>query len=78
MIITDSGFWVALVNPDDNHHQTAVNTLSKINEPLITTYPVITEVCHLLLKRRGKKSMLAFIDTYRWKNTHPFSNLLCL
>lgn len=53
MIITDSGFWVALVNPDDNHHQTAVHTLVNINEPLITTYPVITEVCHLLLKRRG-------------------------
>ncbi len=139
MIITDSGFWVALVNPDDNHHQVAVGILAKINEPLITTYPVITEVCHLLLKRRGQKSMLAFIEsyqqdafsvfqidtlhhkqrilalmqqyadlpmdfadaslvllaeqlghgrilstdkrdfhTYRWKNTQPFSNLLCL
>ena len=139
MIITDSGFWVALVNPDDNHHQVAVHALAKINEPLITTYPVITEVCHLLLKRRGQKSMLAFIEsyqqdafsvfqidtlhhkqrifalmqqyadlpmdfadaslvllaeqlghgrilstdkrdfhTYRWKNTQPFSNLLCL
>ena len=53
MIITDSGFWVALVNPDDSHHQDAVHALAKINEPLITTYPVITEVCHLLLKRRG-------------------------
>ena len=139
MIITNSGFWVALVNPDDNHHQVVVGILAKINEPLITTYPVITEVCHLLLKRRGQKSMLAFIEsfqqdafsvfqidtlhhkqrifalmqqyadlpmdfpdpslillaeqlghgrilntdkrdfhTYRWKNTQPFSNLLCL
>lgn len=139
MIITDSGFWVTLVNPDDNHHQVVVSALAKINEPLITTYPVITEVCHLLLKRRGQKSMLAFIEsfqqdafsvfqidtllhkqrifalmqqyadlpmdfadatlvllaeqlghgrilstdkrdfhTYRWKNTQPFSNLLCI
>jgi predicted nucleic acid-binding protein len=39
--------------------------LSKINEPLITTYPVITEVCHLLLKRRGKASMLSFVETYK-------------
>jgi len=137
MIITDSGFWVALVNPDDNHHPIAVKTLAKINEPLITTEPVITEVCHLLLKRRGRHSMLAFMDsyqqdafsvfqinphnkhrifslmqqyadlpmdfadaslvllaeqlghgrilstdkrdfhTYRWKNTQPFTNLLC-
>jgi predicted nucleic acid-binding protein len=34
MIITDSGFWVALVNPDDTHHKIAVKTLAKINEPL--------------------------------------------
>ena len=65
MIITDSGFWVALVNPDDNLHQVVVGFLAKINEPLITTYPVITEVCHLLLKRRGQKSMLAFIESYQ-------------
>lgn len=138
MIITDSGFWVALVNPDDKHHKIAVDTLATINEPLITTCPVLTEVCHLLLKRSGKMSMLAFIEiyqqdafavfqidtlqhkqrifalmrqyadlpmdfadaslvllaehlgngrilstdkrdfhTYRWKNTQPFSNLLC-
>ena len=65
MIITDSGFWIALVNPDDNHHQVAVRVLPKINEPLITTYPVITEVCHLLLKRCGQKSMLTFIESYQ-------------
>ena len=58
MIITDSGFWIALVNPNDNHHKSAIQSLTKINEPLVTTYPVITEVCHLLLKRCGKKSML--------------------
>jgi len=65
MIITDSGFWVALVNPDDKHHQIAINILAIINEPLITTYPVMTEVCHLLLKRRGTQSMLAFMDSYQ-------------
>jgi predicted nucleic acid-binding protein len=65
MIIADTGFWVALVNPKDDYHQVAINTLSKINEPLITTYPVITEVCHLLLKRRGKASMLSFVETYK-------------
>ena len=54
-----------MVNPDDHHHATALNALSAIDEPLVTTYPVITEVCHLLLKRRGIKSMLAFIESYR-------------
>ncbi|OQW93271.1 MAG: VapC toxin family PIN domain ribonuclease, partial [Beggiatoa sp. IS2] len=65
MIIADAGFWVALVNPKDDYHQVAINTLSKINEPLISTYPVITEVCHLLLKRRGKASMLSFVESYK-------------
>jgi predicted nucleic acid-binding protein len=65
MIIADSGFWIALVNPDDKYHQIALTTLEKINEPLISTYPVITEVCHLLLKRRGKLSMLSFVKSYQ-------------
>jgi len=65
MIIADSGFWVALVNPDDKHHQIAVRILKKIDEPLITTYPVITEVCHLLLKLRVKMSMLSFVESYQ-------------
>lgn len=65
MIIADSGFWVALVNPDDKYHQVAESTLININEPLITTLPVMTEVCHLLLKRRGQQSMLSFIESYR-------------
>ena len=43
----------------------AIHTLAKIDEPLITTYPVITEVCHLLLKRRGSQAMLAFIESYQ-------------
>ena len=65
MIITDSGFWIALVNPNDTHHQSVIQTLTKITEPLITTYPVLTEVCHLLLKRRGRKSMLSFMESYQ-------------
>lgn len=65
MIITDSGFWVALVNPNDKYHQLALTKLANVNEPLITTYPVVTEVCHLLLKRQGKSSMLAFMESYR-------------
>lgn len=73
MIIADTGFWVALVNSDDHYHQTAIKTVAKINEPLITTDSVITEVCHLLLKRRGKKSMLAFVESYQRNAFHIFS-----
>jgi len=137
MIIADTGFWVALGNDKDEYHLQAISVLEKINDSLITTYPVITEVCHLLLKRSGKNAMLKFIEfhfqskdleifqielshkarifklmqkysdlpmdladaslvllaeelghgrilstdkrdfhTYRWKNHHPFENLL--
>ena len=107
------------------------------SEKLISTYPVITEVCHISLQRQGIKAQINFVKmyqlgafdvfeipkvdkqrvlflmqqyadlpmdfadaslvllaeylghgrilstdkrdfhTYRWKNTQPFSNLLC-
>ena len=138
MIIADTGFWVALSNDRDKHHELAIDALNGLNEPLITTWPVLTETCHLLLKRRGIEAELGFIcslqqgafmifdlreehrslllrlmekyadlpmdladaslvilaeelhegrilstdrrdfQTYRWKNTAPFTNLLLL
>ncbi len=65
MIIADTGFWVALGNPKDDAHTLAVRVFSRLEEPLITTWPVITEVCHLLLKRRGIAAQLQFIELYR-------------
>jgi predicted nucleic acid-binding protein len=38
--------------------------LDNLTEPLITTWPVLTEVCHLLLKRRGINAELGFIRSY--------------
>jgi predicted nucleic acid-binding protein len=138
MIIADTGFWVALANDRDKYHELAVDALSELDEPLVTTWPVLTETCHLLLKRRGIEAELGFIrsfqqgafmvfdlreehnslllrlmekyadlpmdladaslvilaeelhegrilstdrrdfQTYRWKNTSPFTNLLLL
>ncbi len=137
MIIADTGFWVALFNPRDTHHPKACAFTPTINEPLITTLPVVTEVCYLLQKRSHPLKAAAFLNeqrtglfslftigemqwprmvqlmnqyadlpmdfadaslvllaeelgdgrilstdkrdfhTYRWKNTQPFSNLLC-
>jgi hypothetical protein len=48
MIIADTGFWVALLNPRDDLHQQAKSSTAQIHEPLIPTLPVITEVCYLL------------------------------
>lgn len=64
MIIADTGFWVALADNADQYHQLAISKLERLKEPLITTWPVLTEVCHLLLKRRGIDAELGFIRSY--------------
>ena len=64
MIIADTGFWVALADDADQYHQLAISKLEHLKEPLITTWPVLTEVCHLLLKRRGIDAELGFIRSY--------------
>jgi uncharacterized protein len=61
MIIGDSGFWIALANRNDSWHQRAVVALEKLTEPLVTTWPVLTEVCYLLSSRLGEFATLRFI-----------------
>lgn len=136
MIIADTGFWVALLDRRDNLHQQVRICAAQIHEPLITTLPVVTEVCYLLQTRCDPKQSVEFLlaqgdglfqiftiseselprmanlmrqyanlpmdfadaslvmlaehlghgrivstdqrdfQTYRWKNHHPFHNLL--
>lgn len=65
MIIADTGFWVALFDPRDNHHQAVRGFVPKINEPLITTLPVVTEVCYLLQRRCSQAKAVAFLNEQR-------------
>jgi uncharacterized protein len=60
MILTDTGFWVALANRRDRHHALAKKRLATIREPLVTTWPVLTETCHLLM-RFGVDAELRFV-----------------
>lgn len=48
MIIIDTGPIVALFDKDDQYHQVCVEILKGIKEPLITTWPVLTEAFYLL------------------------------
>jgi uncharacterized protein len=61
MIIADTGFFFALANPRDRYHPAALRALEAINEPLITTYPVITETCYLLLSTSGNSAQCNFL-----------------
>lgn len=65
MIIADTGFWIALGNRKDQFHQTAIDAMKQIDEPLITTWPVMTEVCHLLLKQLGVRGETSFLKSWR-------------
>lgn len=48
MIAIDTGPIVALFDKDDSYHHLSVEILKKIEEPFITTWPVITEAFYLL------------------------------
>ncbi|MDZ8136141.1 MAG: PIN domain-containing protein [Nostoc sp. DedQUE04] len=61
MIIVDTGFFVALGNQNDQYHQLAVQVLNILNEPLVTTYPVITETCYLLARGGGNNAQCSFL-----------------
>jgi predicted nucleic acid-binding protein len=63
MIIADTGFFLALLDRNDDHHKIAVAKLKQLNEPLVTTIPVITEATHLILTRLGRPSLIRFIES---------------
>ena len=65
MVITDTGFWLALANWYDRHHESAKARLGDLGEPLITTWPVVTETCYLLLARLGDHSQRAFLASFK-------------
>ena len=48
MILVDTGPLVALFDPADGDHGRCVELLSRIEEPMATTVPVLTEAFHLL------------------------------
>jgi predicted nucleic acid-binding protein len=61
VIIADTGLWLAVANRRDRHHAAAVAALRDVREPLITTWPVMTETCHLLVTRLGTKASVSFV-----------------
>ncbi|MBD2385134.1 type II toxin-antitoxin system VapC family toxin [Cylindrospermum sp. FACHB-282] len=63
MIIVDTGFWLALIDQKDTYHQIAKQALKQYNEPLITTWCVVTETCYLLLTRKGVEAQVTFLNS---------------
>jgi len=64
MIIADTGFWVALANRDDRHHARAMAWLERLDEPLVCTWPVVTETSYLLLRRVSGETQRQFLVSH--------------
>ncbi len=64
MVIVDTGFWLALANNRDRFHDKAINVLENLSESLITTWPVLTETCHLLLNQLGHPALENFLHMF--------------
>jgi predicted nucleic acid-binding protein len=61
MVLIDTGYWCALANPKDMHHQQAVSVSKSLQEDPITTWPVVTEICHLVQRELGASAASSFI-----------------
>jgi predicted nucleic acid-binding protein len=61
MVIADTGFWLALHDRDDGHHGPARRCLEALGEPLVTTWPVVTEAVYLLVTRLAPASGVALL-----------------
>ncbi len=62
MIICDTGFWLALSNPKDRYFIQAKKVANDLMEDPITTWPVVTETCHLLTNRISPHASISFIQ----------------
>jgi uncharacterized protein len=61
VIIADTGFWLALANARDRYHPAAKRALEALSEGLVTTWPVVTETCHLLTHALSVEAELRFV-----------------
>ena len=57
MLAVDSGFLFALADETDAWHERALAQRHTAAEGWLTTWPVLTETCHLLLRRIGPEPM---------------------
>jgi|SRR5690554_7127734 len=61
-LIADTGYLVALANPRDQYHQHVVRISRGLEGDLVTTWPVITETCHFLLRRVHPLAQASLLD----------------
>lgn len=66
-LIVDTGYFVALLSARDKYHDRSLEIARAAKEEhrlFITTWPVLTEVCHLL-QRFAPNCIVPFLESYR-------------
>jgi uncharacterized protein len=61
-ILTDSGYWIALLDRNDRHHYRAMEVTAGLNEQLVVTWPVLTEAAHYLAHRLGRRAAQRLLE----------------
>ena len=59
-ILADAGPLIALFRAKDRHHQASRGFIDANARPLVTTWPVLTEVC-FFLNAKGKAHLLTWV-----------------
>ena len=59
-ILADAGPLIALFRAKDTYHECSRRFMDGNKRPLVTTWPVVTEVCHFL-NAKGKSNLLTWI-----------------
>jgi predicted nucleic acid-binding protein len=62
VIAVDTGFLYALADADDAWHTRALARADTQAQGWVTTWPVLTESCHLLARRLGAEFAAALMD----------------
>lgn len=62
MVLADTGYWLALANRRDRWHERAVAVTRSLGDPLVITWPVLTEASHLMASRLGVDAQLLFLE----------------
>lgn len=64
-LIIDTGFFIALFSSKDQYHKKALQLRETIDQrKWITTWPVLTEVCHLLMSRGVSHEVPRLLQIY--------------
>lgn len=64
-MLADTGYWLALANRGDGWHRAAVAATQQLAEPLVVTWPIVTETCHLLGRFGTTWTQTGFLDLLR-------------